>query len=51
MFEQYDSPGFKTVDGVVEVPSAFPSKGAQTELNAWFKDSEGNMLGLIEHVR
>lgn len=39
VFEEYDFPGFKTVDGVVEFG---PVK------NAWFKDSEGNIIGLVE---
>ncbi|WP_427130965.1 VOC family protein [Pseudarthrobacter sp. S9] len=41
VFEEYDFPGFKTVDGVADVngrPAAF------------FKDSEGNILGLVEYA-
>ena len=39
VFEDYDLPGLKTVDGVV----AFgPVK------NAWFKDADGNIIGLVE---
>jgi catechol 2,3-dioxygenase-like lactoylglutathione lyase family enzyme len=39
VFEEYDLPNFKTVNSI-----------AQTGKNraAWFKDSEGNMLGLIQ---
>jgi catechol 2,3-dioxygenase-like lactoylglutathione lyase family enzyme len=38
-FEEYDLPGLKTVDGV----AAFgPVK------NAWFKDADGNIIGLVE---
>jgi catechol 2,3-dioxygenase-like lactoylglutathione lyase family enzyme len=46
VFEEYDLPGLKTVDGVAEVTGNYPSKGGKGELAAWFKDSEGNMLGL-----
>ncbi|MFJ5831630.1 VOC family protein [Streptomyces sp. NPDC093089] len=38
-FEDYDLPGIKTVDGVVE---------SDTMRGAWFKDSEGNILCVIE---
>ena len=40
-FEEYDFPGFKTVDGVAEVNGA---KGA------WFKDTEGNLAAVAERV-
>jgi catechol 2,3-dioxygenase-like lactoylglutathione lyase family enzyme len=46
VFEEYDLPGLKTVDCVAEVVGNYPSKGGKGELAAWFKDSEGNMLGL-----
>lgn len=39
-FEEYDFPGLKTEDGVADLGS---------ELAAWFKDSEGNILGLFEY--
>jgi predicted enzyme related to lactoylglutathione lyase len=38
-FEEYDLPGIKTVDGVVE---------SDTMRGAWFKDSEGNILCVME---
>ncbi len=38
-FEDYDRPGLKTVNHVAE------SKGS---LAAWFKDTEGNYLGLVQ---
>lgn len=38
-FEEYDSPGFKTVEGIATMDGA---KGA------WFKDSEGNIMALIQ---
>lgn len=38
-FEDYDLPGIKTVDGVAE---------ADDMRGAWFKDSEGNILCVLE---
>ena len=38
-FEEYDMPGLKTVDGVATLG---PSK------SAWFKDTEGNILALVQ---
>ena len=45
-FEEVDVPGLKTVDGIAEVAGNYPSKGGKGELAAWFRDSEGNMLGI-----
>lgn len=39
VFEEYDLPGFKTVNGIAEVAGV---------RGAWFKDSEGNLLALGE---
>jgi catechol 2,3-dioxygenase-like lactoylglutathione lyase family enzyme len=39
VFEEYDLPGLKTVDGVVEMGAVRGS---------WFKDSEGNILGVVQ---
>ena len=41
-FEEYDLPGLKTVDGVAE--------GAGMR-GAWFKDSEGNILSVVQDLR
>src|SRR5258705_1373688 len=38
-FEDYDAPGMKTVDGIAKTP------GGKA---AWFKDTEGNIMALIE---
>jgi catechol 2,3-dioxygenase-like lactoylglutathione lyase family enzyme len=38
-FEEYDMPGFKSVDGIVEV---------EGEKSAWFKDSEGNLIVVVQ---
>jgi catechol 2,3-dioxygenase-like lactoylglutathione lyase family enzyme len=45
VFEEYDLPGLKTVNGVAEIEGNYPSKGIG-ERAAWFRDSEGNLLGL-----
>jgi catechol 2,3-dioxygenase-like lactoylglutathione lyase family enzyme len=45
VFEEYDLPGLKTVDGIAEIEGNYPSKGTG-ERGAWFRDSEGNMLGI-----
>ena len=45
VFEEVDLPGLKTVDGIAEVAGNYPSKGSG-EKGAWFRDSEGNMLGI-----
>ena len=44
-FEEYDMPGLKTVDGIADIEGNYPSKGVG-ERGAWFRDSEGNMLGI-----
>jgi catechol 2,3-dioxygenase-like lactoylglutathione lyase family enzyme len=46
MFEEYDLPGLKTVEGIAEVEGNYPSKGGVGELAAWFRDSEGNLIGI-----
>jgi catechol 2,3-dioxygenase-like lactoylglutathione lyase family enzyme len=51
IFEQYDLPGLKTVNGIAEVDGNYPSKGGVGELAAWFKDSEGNLLGIGQPIR
>lgn len=38
-FEEYDLPGLKTVNGVAELASM---------RGAWFRDSEGNILGVSQ---
>jgi predicted enzyme related to lactoylglutathione lyase len=41
-FEEYDEPGVKTVNGIAT------GGGARA---AWFKDSEGNIMALIQYIR
>jgi catechol 2,3-dioxygenase-like lactoylglutathione lyase family enzyme len=51
VFEEYDLPGLKTVDGIAEVAGNYPSRGGIGERAAWFRDSEGNILGIGQPVR
>jgi catechol 2,3-dioxygenase-like lactoylglutathione lyase family enzyme len=51
VFEEYDLPGLETVDGIADIEGNYPSKGATGERGAWFRDSEGNLLGLGQPVR
>ena len=51
VFEEVDLPGMRTVDGIAEISGNYPSKGATGERGAWFRDSEGNMLGIGQAVR
>lgn len=41
IFEEYDTPGFKTVNSIAT------GGGAKT---AWFKDSEGNILAISQRI-
>jgi catechol 2,3-dioxygenase-like lactoylglutathione lyase family enzyme len=50
VFEEYDLLGLRTVGGIAEIEGNYPSKGIG-ERGAWFRDSEGNMLGIGQAVR
>jgi catechol 2,3-dioxygenase-like lactoylglutathione lyase family enzyme len=50
MFEEYDVPGLKTIDRIAVIEGNYPSKGGG-ERAAWFKDSEGNVLGIGQPIR
>src|SRR5687768_15226226 len=50
VFEEYDFPGLETVNGIADIDGNYPSKGTG-ERGAWFRDSEGNMLGIGQPVR
>jgi tRNA-Thr(GGU) m(6)t(6)A37 methyltransferase TsaA len=50
VFEEYDLPGLRTVDGIAEVAGNYPSKGGIGERAAWFRDSEGNLIGMGQRV-
>ena len=41
VFEEYDLPGFKTVNGIADIAG---------ERGAWFKDSEGNLMAVGERT-
>ena len=45
VFEEYGIPGLPMVNGIVDIPDNYPSKG-RGERGTWFRDSEGNLLGL-----
>ena len=49
VFEEYDFPGLTTVGGIADIEGNYPSKGTG-ERGAWFRDSEGNMLGIGQPV-
>jgi predicted enzyme related to lactoylglutathione lyase len=50
VFEEYDVPGLKTIEGIADIEGNYPSKG-RGERGAWFRDSEGNMLGIGQPLR
>ncbi len=39
VFEEYDLPGLKTVDGIADIGGGSA---------AWFKDTEGNTIGVVQ---
>ena len=47
----YDRPGLRTVDGVAGIEGNYPSKGGIGEKAAWFRDSEGNVLGIGQRLQ
>jgi tRNA-Thr(GGU) m(6)t(6)A37 methyltransferase TsaA len=49
--EEYDLPGLSTDDGIVEVAGNYPSKGGIGERAAWFRDCEGNLVGIGQAIR
>jgi catechol 2,3-dioxygenase-like lactoylglutathione lyase family enzyme len=49
-FEDVEVPGLRTVEGIAEVSGNYPSKGGKGERAAWFRDSEGNMLGIGQAI-
>lgn len=51
VFETVDVPGLRTVGGIAEVEGNYPSTGATGERAAWFRDSEGNLLGIGQPIR
>jgi catechol 2,3-dioxygenase-like lactoylglutathione lyase family enzyme len=49
VFETFDLPSFEVEEGIVRVADNYPSKGVG-ERGIWFRDSEGNLLGLAQPV-
>jgi catechol 2,3-dioxygenase-like lactoylglutathione lyase family enzyme len=50
VFEEVDVPGLETAGGIADVEGNYPSKGVR-ERAAWFRDSEGNLLGVGQPIR
>ena len=50
-FETVDAPGLSTRDGIADIDGNDPSTGAREERGAWFRDSEGNLIGVGQPVR
>jgi catechol 2,3-dioxygenase-like lactoylglutathione lyase family enzyme len=50
VFEDVDVPGLRTREGIAEIEGNYPSKGASGERAAWFRDSEGNVIGIGQPV-
>ena len=49
VFEEVDLPGLRTVGGIADIEGNYPSKGTG-ERGGWFRDSEGNLLGVGQAV-
>ncbi len=50
VFEDYGIPGLTMSNNIVDIPDNYPSKG-RGERGAWFRDSEGNLLGIGQAVK
>jgi hypothetical protein len=49
VFEDCGIAGLPMSNNIVDIPGNYPSKG-RAERGAWFRDSEGNLLGLGQAV-
>ena len=49
VFEDYRIPGLAMANNIVDIPDNYPSNG-RGERGAWFRDSEGNMLGISQAI-
>jgi hypothetical protein len=49
-FEDVSAPGLRTNGGIAEVAGHYPSAGGRGERAAWFRDSEGNLLGIGQAI-
>jgi len=45
-----DMPGITVTDGIAEIPGNYPSKG-RAERAVWFRDLDGNVIGVGQTVR
>jgi catechol 2,3-dioxygenase-like lactoylglutathione lyase family enzyme len=50
VFEEVDVPGLRTVDGIADIEGNYPSKNSIGERAGWFRDSEGNMMGVGQPI-
>ncbi|HEU4848073.1 MAG TPA: hypothetical protein VFT03_07725, partial [Rubrobacteraceae bacterium] len=50
-FEEYDFPGLRTVNSIAEIEGNYPSKGGVGERAAWFRDVDGNLIGIGQPMR
>lgn len=50
VFEQVEMGDLPVHGVIVDIPGAYPSTGAVGERAAWFRDSEGNLLGIGQLV-
>jgi catechol 2,3-dioxygenase-like lactoylglutathione lyase family enzyme len=50
ILEEYDGSAFVTHNGIADIDGNYPSKG-DGERACWFRDSEGNMLGMGQPTR
>jgi hypothetical protein len=49
-FEEYNLPGPHTIDAIATIDGRYPSAAATGERAAWFRDSEGNLLGTGQSI-
>jgi catechol 2,3-dioxygenase-like lactoylglutathione lyase family enzyme len=50
VFEEYEFPGLRTVNGITEIVGNYPSKGGVGEKAAWFRDIDGNLFGIGQPI-
>ena len=50
VLEEVHVPGLNTVNGIADIEGNYPSKGIG-ERGGWFRDSEGNLVGIGQAVR
>jgi catechol 2,3-dioxygenase-like lactoylglutathione lyase family enzyme len=46
VFEEVEIPGLETHNSIADIEGNYPIKNSSGERAAWFRDSEGNMLGV-----